>query len=99
MRTITNSGGLRRRAGYYCDRVWNFRKKTPKTKQKKQREFAASFVFKKKSLVQIKSKPVYISLFFHKYLKLDILQSIYNMWTGSYIKPSNRGTIHNGTLF
>lgn len=34
--------------------------------------------------MQIKSKPVYISLFFHKYLKLDILQSIYNMWTGSY---------------
>lgn len=53
----------------------------------------------KKSLMQIKSKPVYISLFFHKYLKLDILQSIYNMWTGSYIKPSNRGTIPNGTLF
>lgn len=47
MRTITNSGGLRRRAGYYCDRLWNFRKKKKQKQKKQQREFAASFVFKK----------------------------------------------------
>lgn len=80
MRTITNSGGLRRRAGYYCDRVWNFRKE----KKKKTNASLPQALCLKKSLMQIKSKPVYISLFFHKYLKLDILQSIYNMWTGSY---------------
>lgn len=81
MRTITNSGGLRRRAGYFCDRVWNFRKKKPK---KKNNASLLQALCLKKSLMQIKSKPVYISLFFHKYLKLDILKSIYNMWTGSY---------------
>lgn len=76
MRTITNSGGLRRRAGYYCDRVWNFRKKK---KQTKNNASLLQALCLKKSLMQIKSKHVYISLFFHKYLKLDILQSIYNM--------------------
>lgn len=81
MRTITNSGGLRRRAGYYCDRVWNFRKKKP---NKNNNASLLQALCLKKSLMQIKSKPVYISLFFHKYLKLDILKSIYNMWTGSY---------------
>lgn len=83
MRTITNSGGLRRRAGHYCDRVWNFRKK-PKKKPKQNNASLPQALCLKKSLMQIKSKHVYISLFFHKYLKLDILQSIYNMWTGSY---------------
>lgn len=83
MRTITNSGGLRRRAGYYCDGVWNFRKK-PKKNTKQNNASLPQALCLKKSLMQIKSKPVYISLFFHKYLKLDILQSIYNMWTGSY---------------
>lgn len=84
MRTITNSGGLRRRAGYYCDRVWNFRRKKTKKKKPKNNASLPQALCLKKSLMQIKSKPVYISLFFHKYLKLDILQSIYNMWTGSY---------------
>lgn len=61
-----------------------FEKKTPQKTKKKNNASLPQALCLKKSLMQIKSKPVYISLFFHKYLKLDILQSIYNMWTGSY---------------
>lgn len=50
-----------------------------KKKKKKTNASLPQALCLKKSLMQIKSKPVYISLFFHKYLKLDILQSIYNM--------------------
>lgn len=60
-----------------------FEKKQQKNKKKNNASLPQALCLKK-SLMQIKSKPVYISLFFHKYLKLDILQSIYNMWTGSY---------------
>lgn len=61
-----------------------FEKKQQKTQKKKNNASLPQALCLKKLLMQIKSKPVYISLFFHKYLKLDILQSIYNMWTGSY---------------
>lgn len=61
-----------------------FEKKTPKKTKKQNNASLPQALCLKKSLMQIKSKPVYISLFSHKYLKLDILQSIYNMWTGSY---------------
>lgn len=60
-----------------------FEKKTKKTTKQNNASLPQALCLKK-SLMQIKSKHVYISLFFHKYLKLDILQSIYNMWTGSY---------------
>lgn len=60
-----------------------FEKKQKKNRKKNNASLPQALCLKK-SLMQIKSKPVYISLFFHKYLKLDILQSIYNMWTGSY---------------
>lgn len=58
--------------------------KNPKKTTKQNNASLPQALCLKKSLMQIKSKPVYISLFFHNYLKLDILQSIYNMWTGSY---------------
>lgn len=60
-----------------------FEKKPQKTTKQNNASLPQALCLKK-SLMQIKSKHVYISLFFHKYLKLDILQSIYNMWTGSY---------------
>lgn len=60
-----------------------FEKKHKKTPKQNNASLPQALCLKK-SLMQIKSKHVYLSLFFYKYLKLDILQSIYNMWTGSY---------------